>query len=231
MQNLEKKLTEDVSNEKASDIITAEDRELLSHAIRKLKDRIDSLENDKLNVFDYMNPTTMEFFIAELYCNEFEYPDLWDKESNNTIMLENVIGASDGNNGIEDSIEPIMVILKDYYGMDTTERDRVIIRLIAYSNERHSMHYYISKAEEFLRLYSLEISEFKRLDAIEKQYWDDNIRLGAAFIDGRDAYCMNERPEENAEYTAGEDDLKEAWLNGYCWSQLDCKLNEAILLI
>jgi len=101
----------------------------------------------------YMNPTTLEYFIAELYSNEILYFKENDRQMTESMgVLIDAISHLNCNSGIEDSLDNIMNILKVEYSVETTEIDKLVMIFIADEDEYQPLDYYRSKALDYVAI-------------------------------------------------------------------------------
>jgi hypothetical protein len=145
----EEELTQQVKNETRSEIAI----ENLAIANEKTSNTIEGIKTETkgwINYLSYMNPITLEFFAAETYnsiIENYEVDELPECTVELTIVLEDILGSLDANSGIDDSVDSILKILKDYYDLDTTNQDIAVFKIIANSYKRHSMGYYLILAK------------------------------------------------------------------------------------
>lgn len=100
--------------------------------------------------FLYMNPTTLENLIADLYSREIQYHDDEDyQELKNVVALVNAIKYLNDYNGIDNSIEMILKISDELYELDITAVDKIILKIMAEEADLLSFDGYLHKAKEF----------------------------------------------------------------------------------
>ena len=183
--------------------------------------------------WDFGKENSHEEFIAKLYSYEQKlFKNHWHKENLNTIMLENAIWLIN----IEDIFAMIKFIMDELHKIDfkTTFKDRAILHAIHNSDSRHNMDYYFARGNEFTRRFGLEISEHTRLTKEKRKYFNTGSNLVNAFLVGMDTYSPHsliEIPVTKNDCPYTDENLKEAWLNGYCWFELQSILFNALLKI
>ena len=108
------------------------------------------------DLLDYMNQTTIAYFIAETYSNVITYYEEYSSHMTRsmTVLVDAILHLK-YSDGIEDSLDNIMKILKEEYGIETTEIDKLILIFIAEEEEDEPIDYYRSKAADYLKYANL----------------------------------------------------------------------------
>ena len=172
----------------------------------------------------FQKPDSLDNFTAKLYSYELTiFKNQWIEENLNTILLENAI-ALYPKCSLWMVIPHFILdeITKD--GIKTTFKDRAILHAIYNSTGRHEMDYYSRIAEQFVVRFALEIAEFTRLKEMEMVYLKTDEQFSSAFLSARNGYLRRlpgEKPLTREDCPFTDDDLQEAWLNGFGFSYLD----------
>ena len=99
--------------------------------------------------FLYLNPTTLENLIADLYSREIKYQEAENyQELKNIVSLVNAIKCLDDLCDIDDSIDLIMKLSLEYYELETTELDKIVLKIMADEEEILSFTGYLNKAKD-----------------------------------------------------------------------------------
>lgn len=174
--------------------------------------------------WEFKEPNSLDYLTAKLYSYELTiFKNQWIEENLNTILLENAI-AFYPKCSLWMAIPHFILDEINKDGIKTTFKDRAILHAIYNATGRHKMDYYSRIAAQFVVRFALEIAEFTRLKEMEMVYLKTDEQLSAAFLSARNGYLRRlpgEKPLRRDDCPYSEEDLKEAWLNGYGLSYLD----------
>ncbi len=110
-------------------------------------------ERRSKNIFDHMNLTTFAYFIAELYSSQITFFEDEVDQMNESmeVLIDAIVGVT-YNNGIEDSLDWIIVILEDEYQIEATIIDKLTIEFIAKEGKYEPLNYYRTRAMDFMSI-------------------------------------------------------------------------------
>ena len=101
--------------------------------------------------FLYLNATTLENLIADLYSREILYQASENyQELKNIGSLVSAIKCLDELCDIEDSIDLILKMCSDYYELETTQVDKIVLKIMADEDEILSFKDYLKKAKDLV---------------------------------------------------------------------------------
>lgn len=165
------------------------------------------------NKCGYMSLVALETFVAELCFDYIINRHRYNFNDNLTRTIENAIWKLDADTDDIDWVIVITNILFDQYKHTMSDIDILLLRVIAYSDVRRSMDYYINVAETLAKSYSWEIRLEKilsnRIHELEKI--DYNGVSNAVDI-GKSAFSVINLKTANP---YSEDEIGEAWHLGY----------------
>ena len=102
-------------------------------------------------IFQYMNPETLVNLIADLYSREVQQAENKPyQELKNIVSLVNAIKRLDDFCGIEESMESILLTCLEFYELETTELDKIVLKIMANEEETLSFNSYLNKAKDFI---------------------------------------------------------------------------------
>jgi ribosome modulation factor len=172
----------------------------------------------------FKKPNTLDDFTAKLYSYELTiFKNQGSEENLNTILLEYAI-ALYPKCSLWAAIPHFILDEINKDGIKTTFKDRAILHAVYNATGRHNMDYYSGMGEQFVVRFALEIAEFTRLKEMEMVYLKSDEQFRSAFLSARKGYLRRlpgEKPLTRDDCPYSEEDLREAWLNGYGLSCLD----------
>lgn len=161
------------------------------------------------NICSYMGIIALEAFVAELFVLHIAYSNEFDFNSNLTKTIENAIWALNMGIGFDESIEGVKFQVHEM-GIEMTEADIFLLRLIGYSNERQSMGFYFRMVKELTEQHEWDLLQEeilpKRVTELKSKGAENALR------EGRVAFNPD-TPKPANPYI--ENELREAWYIGY----------------